>query len=114
MRTEVVRLGFVAPSSVSARTCIDRTNTVTPMVLVCKAAARPANHDMSDLLDVLHELGANSPKIGDLGILADPDAVVDHAPDVFGKLAVNRRLDRADWLIKQYPGGQLRCRARPA
>ena len=82
------------------------------MILVGKAAARPAHHDMPELLDVLDELAPDAVDIGHLGVGADPDAVVDHAADVFGKLAVEGRLDRADRLVQQNGDRELGGRAR--
>ena len=76
-------------------------DAVAPVILVGKAAPRPAHHDMAKLLDVLDQLAADAVDIRDLRIGADPDAVVDHAADVLGKLAVDRRLDRADRLVQQ-------------
>ena len=42
------------------------------------------------------------PMFGILRSRPDPDAVVDDTADVFGELAVKRRADRGDRLIKQY------------
>ena len=51
---------------------------------------------------------------GDLRVGPDPDAVVDHAADVLGELAVDRRLDRADRLVEEHVDRELiRANAQP-
>ena len=52
-------------------------------------------------------VSADAVDVGDLRVGPDPDAVVDHAADVLGELAVDRRPDRADRLVQQHRDGHL-------
>ncbi len=63
---------------------------------------------------MFNELAADAVDIRDLGFWADPDAVVDHAADVFGEVAVDGRLDRADRLVQEDVDGVFGFRRRPS
>ena len=52
---ELVGLGFLAPAAESARTPVARADAVAPVILVGKAAARPADDDRPKLADVLDQ-----------------------------------------------------------
>src|SRR5262249_34095453 len=60
--------------------------------------------------DVVDQLLADAVDVRDLRLGADPDAVVDHAADVLGELAVERGPDRAD-LPAEADGGRCTGRA---
>ena len=63
---------------------------------------------------MLDERAANAVDIWHLGVPTDPDAVIDHAADVLGKVAIDRGLDGADGLVEQNRDGYFRSFIRCA
>ena len=78
-----------------------RTDAVAPVVAVGEAAAGPANHAGLQRLELVHQRFADAADVGDLRLLADPDAVVDDAAEVFDEVAVEVGGDAADRFIEQ-------------
>ena len=113
---EGVGLGRAAPPVVLARgTLVARTDAVAPVVLVSKAAARPADYGRLDRLQRADDVAAHAPDIGDLGVRADPDAVIDAGAQMFGKLTVDVARDRGAGLVspqRRRGGDFARLRAR--
>ena len=66
-----------------------RTNSVAPVVAVRKTAAWKANHCGLDLAHVFDETFSKAIDICYRGFLADPNTVVQHAAEIFDKVAVN-------------------------
>ena len=89
-----------APKVGAARAFGHRPDAVFPVVAVGKAAAGPADHGRLDLLQRVGQSFADTVGIGDLGIGADPDAVVDHPAEVFGEVAVDLRRDGAEGFVE--------------
>src|SRR4029453_15826865 len=98
-----------------------RPDAVAPVVAVGEAAAGPANHAGLQRLQLVDQRFADAADVGDLGVLPDPDAVVDDAAEVFDEVAAEVWSDAADGLIEEdvqprvdsagRAGGRLRERA---
>ena len=93
---EVVRLGGAdaprharLPEVVGPRTRGGGPDPVAPVVPVGEAAARPAQVRRAEALHVVHELLPDAVDVRDPRVAADPDAVVDHAPEVLDEMAVD-------------------------
>src|SRR5271156_3584023 len=78
-----------------------RTNTIFPVVTVCEAASRPANHRDMNLLHHVHQLRTDAVLVGDLRFLSHPHAVVNHTSDMFGDLAIDVRGNLAQWFLHE-------------
>jgi len=63
------------------------------MVLVGKAAARPAQHGDLDAPQRRRHVVADAARVGDGRVLADPDALVDAAAEVLGEVPVDSLVD---------------------
>ena len=59
------------------------------MIFVRKAAARPAENGHSDISESLDDIVSYAVGIGDRGILADVDPLIDTSSEVFGKVTVD-------------------------
>lgn len=57
---------------------------------------------------MFHQPAPNAADVGDLRIGANPNPVIDHAADVFRKVAIKTGLDRADRFVQQNVDGHLR------
>src|SRR5690606_35285535 len=85
---EAVGLGHAAPVGVDLDPAlVARTDAVAPVVLVGETAAGPAHHRHLQLLQRRDHVVAVAAGVGDLRILAHPDAAVDAVAQVFGELA---------------------------
>jgi len=65
------------------------TDTIFPVIAVGEATPGPTNDRNMDLLHHGHQLRTNAVVVGNLRSLSNPNAVVNHSPDVFRKLAVD-------------------------
>ena len=70
-------------------------DAVAPVVVVGIAAAGPAEVRDVDRAEGLDDVGPHAAGVGDVRLFADPDAVVDAAAEVLGKLAVEIAADDA-------------------
>ena len=77
MSTELIRLGFLAPAAEPPRAAVARADAVAPVVLVGKAATRPADGDRPELSHLLDQAAA--------------DAVDDWAPSIPARPRSRRR-----------------------
>ena len=83
-------------------------DAVAPVVAVGEAAAGPAVVGGGDALHVVDELTADAVDVGDFGIAADPDAVVDDGAEVFDEMAVEVGADACSGSLQR----RLRFRRR--
>src|ERR1039457_5654860 len=67
-----------------------RTDAVAPIVTVGETAARPADDRRPDLAHRVDQRFPDATDIGDLRVLADPDAVVNDAAEMLDEVAMNR------------------------
>jgi hypothetical protein len=122
---EVLRSGALFPFRATVRRRIDpeigaprtrsrRADAVAPVVAVGKAAARPADDAGLQRLEFVEQRLANAADVGNLRVLADPDAVVDDAAEVFDEVTAEVGCDAADRFVEkdvQPPVDGLRRRA---
>ena len=87
MRAECVRLDHSAPVGIEC--CGSLTDAVAPVVVVGKAAARPADVRHLKRLERGDHVIANAARVRDRGIWTDPYAIVDAVPEMLSKLAKN-------------------------
>src|SRR5258708_9850 len=99
---------FRSPKIRAARAFVARANAVAPIVAVGEAAAREANDRRLDLAHFLDQLFANAVYVGDFGVFADPDAVVNDAAEVFGEVPVNIGGNSAERLVEQNFDARIR------
>ena len=71
------------------RTAFPRPDSVLPVVFVGEAAARPAQHGDTECPECFQHIQPVSVDVRDGRSGTDPDAVVDAAPEMLGKLTVN-------------------------
>src|SRR5262249_1308536 len=84
------------------------TDAVPPVVLVGETAARPPQHGDVQVLERGDDVVAHAARVRDRGLLPDPDAVVNQAPEMLGEVAVDVAVDRRLRLV-----GAGRQPARP-
>ncbi|MNI76262.1 hypothetical protein D3C73_1324810 [compost metagenome] len=72
-----------------------RADAVFPVVLIGKTAARPAQHGNFDLFKRFHNIVADTVRIGNRRILANPDSFINAASQVLGEMSVNVAVDNA-------------------
>jgi hypothetical protein len=70
------------------------------VVVVGEAAAGPAHQRHLDRLQRRDHVVAIAAGVGDLAVLADPDAFVDAAAQVLGELAVDVAIDLGPRLVR--------------
>ncbi len=77
------------PEIRAPRAFLSRTDAITPVVTIGKAAAGKAHERRFDLPHFVHQRFANSVNVGDLRILAYPDAVVNYTAKIFREVSVD-------------------------
>ena len=96
---KVVVLGDTAPVRVEhGGSLVFRADPVHPVVLIRKATPWPAQDGNSDLAQRRDDIAANPTHIGDGRVLANPDAAIDAAAEMFGKMPIDVA---ADGLLSQ-------------
>jgi hypothetical protein len=107
-RPELVGIVFVVgwlvgivvdPEVRSAGALVARPDPIVPIVAVGEAAAGIADNRSFDLAHVIDNSFADAVYVRNLGVLANPKPVINDAAEVFGKVAVNVRRDRSQWLV---------------
>src|SRR5439155_1712279 len=83
------------------RTLLARAVAVPPVITVRKAAARPPHNRRLQALHVVHQCGSDTAVVPHFGLLAHPNAIVNHAADVLGEMAVKVRRNYADGFFEQ-------------
>ena len=71
------------------RTILLWTNAVHPVIFVGETSSRPAHHGHFECFQCLEHVLAITLHIGDVRIGAYPDAAIDAASEVLGKLSVD-------------------------
>ena len=100
MCTEAVILYSATPVVVDhARALTARTDAVGPVVLVSETAAGPAEHGNFQFLERIEHVGTVTVGVGNLRVLAYPEASIDAGAEMFGKLAVNLLIDYGSVLL---------------
>ncbi len=100
MRAECVGLGDHAPVRVDrGGAFVARAYAFFPVVIVCKASARPAKDGDIELFQCVDDVFANAAYVGNGRIFAHPEAFVDAAAQVFGEVTVDLRGDSVLALI---------------
>ena len=74
-------------------------NAILPVVLISKAAAGPAQDRKAHILQGSHHVNAHTVDIGNGGILAHIQTLVNASAQMFAEIAVNILIDSADLLI---------------
>ena len=91
---EGIGLDDAAPIWIEGRRAlVGRPDSLAPMIFVGKAAAGPANHRYLQLLERGHDVVANSPRVRNGRAGTHPDAFVDSAAQMLGKLTENVAID---------------------
>ena len=70
-------------------TLVGGANAVSPVVGVGKTAAWPSEYGDLEVFQCVEYVGAVAVGVGDVAVLANPDAVIDAASEVLGKLTVD-------------------------
>ncbi len=95
MRTEMIILGHTSPMGVDhSRTVIAGAYAVFPVVFIGKTPPRPAENRDFYLFQSFHDVAADSPHVFNRTVLPCPIAVINAAPEMFRKMAVNIFIDR--------------------
>src|SRR5262249_35713553 len=90
----------VYPEVRATRAIFAGPDAVAPIVAVGEASTGPTDDARLDPLHRFDQRLSDAADVRDLRVFADPDAVVDHAAQVFGEMAVDFRSDSADRLIQ--------------
>ena len=95
VRTELIRIGFKCTKIfiISNRPVLSWSDTVSPVVNIRIASARPADHRRMQLLKRIHKIFADSMIIRNLRILTDPDAIVNTRTKKFYKMSLQLRVN---------------------
>ena len=92
---------FVDPEVGPRRPPVRAADAVAPVVAVGKAAARPADGAGRQAAHVIDQRLADASRVGDLRLLADPDAVVDDAAEMLDEVSVEIGRHRTDAFVEQ-------------
>ena len=107
VRAEGVVLHHAAPMRVDhALSVFLGADAVLPVVLVGKAAARPAQHRYANVTQRLHNVRSHAVYVRNRAILSDKKAVIDAAAQMFGKMSVQIAVDFGSFSLCVY--NQLR------
>ena len=78
---------------ISNRPVLSWSDTVSPVINIRIASARPADHRRMQLLKRIHKIFADSMIIRNLRILTDPDAIVNTRTKKFYKVSLQLRVN---------------------
>ena len=78
---------------------IPRAYTITPVVAIGEASARPANYRRVQTFRLSTERFPNTADIWNFRILSNPDAIVDTTSEVLCEVAVNVRRNCANGFV---------------
>ena len=95
VRTELIRIGFKCTKIfiISNRPVLSWSDTVSPVVNIRIASARPADHRRMQLLKCIHKVFSDSMIIRNLRILTDPDTIVNTGAKEFNKVSLQLRVN---------------------
>ena len=107
VRADRVRLGHAAPMGVDLdRTLVLRADTLAPIIFVGEAPARPADHRHLQVAERRDHVVAEAVGVRDLGVLADPQPLVDAVAQMLGELGEDAAIiDRAGLVALDRDGG---------
>ena len=77
------------PEVSASRTLVSGADAIAPVIAVSKASAGITHHRGLDLPHLLDQLFADAIDVGNSGLLAYPDAVVDHSSKIFREVTVD-------------------------
>ena len=110
---ETVGVDHAAPRGVEGcRPLPGRTDSLAPVVLIGKAAARPAHIGHLQRAKGRHNVGANPACIRDRRIRSNPNAVVESVSEILSKLTEKVVIDLRSRL--RYIDGQMRILSGPS
>ena len=93
----MVRFYHFAPMDVDpARSLVALANSILPVIVIRKTATRPPNDRWFQPAQGFNDIGAEAINVWDWRILTDPDAVIDAATEVLGKMTVDIGIDGSD------------------
>ena len=96
MGSEAIVLHNTAPMGIDHfLSSLLRTDSVLPVILIRKTAARPAQHRHLQLLQCLHHVCSHAIDIGNIRVFSDVNPLIDAASQMLGKMSVNFRCNRA-------------------
>src|SRR5687767_2921651 len=75
------------------RALVAGANAIPPVVLICKAAARPAKIGDTDLFQGCYHIQADTVLFRHIQFLVYPETIIDAMPQVLGKVTVNMFTD---------------------
>src|SRR5262249_21605818 len=90
----------VYPEVRAARAILARPDAVAPVVAVGETPARPPDDARLDSLHRFDDRLPDAADVGDLRVLAHPDAVIDHAAQMLDEMSVYFRRDFTDQLVQ--------------
>src|SRR5882672_10801707 len=77
------------------------TNAITPLIAICEASSRVANHGRLDFLHLINQIFADAVDILNFGFCADPHAIVNGASQVLRKMTVEIARNRSHEFVKE-------------
>ena len=95
------RTFLLRPEIRAPRTLVSRTDAIPPIIAVGKASARITHYRGFDLPHFVNQFFADAIHVRNFGLLAHPDAVVDHSAKIFGEVTVDVGRDRSQWLAQE-------------
>src|SRR5689334_18170439 len=106
------RFTRVGPEVRPARTLVARTRAISPVITVGKTAARPPDYRRVNAAHGVYESSPDPVRIRNARSLTYPDAVIDDAAEVFGKVSIDVGGNRSDWLVQQNLNAGICCCAQ--
>src|ERR1700683_3743550 len=88
IRGAVLRL-YAFPKVGAPGPFVDRANAIAPIITVGKTSAREPYYRSLDLAHVIDQLFTNSIDLRDRRVLANPNAIIDYAAEIFGEVPVD-------------------------
>src|ERR1039457_5474746 len=89
MRSEAAILDVVSPMNVHAFWALgSRTDAVAPVIVVSKAATRPAHNRNSQLFEIFHLLFSISVDVWNMRILAHPQSAINTSAQMLDEMAM--------------------------
>src|SRR5437867_1861737 len=89
MRAEAPVFNVAAPMDIHALgPLLNRTDAVTPMIIVGITASRPSQNGYAEFPEVIHCLLAIAVDVGNWRFLADPQTTVDTGAEMLGKMTM--------------------------
>src|SRR5215831_5869810 len=78
---------------------VSGSDSITPMILIGVAAARPSQDSKIEALERCDHIIAKAASVRNRRVFTNPDAVIDAAAQVFGKTAIDIAADRRTRLV---------------